>query len=312
MPLWGRMLNRGGSQHYDRGIKLFDQGQHREAIEAFQAALAEPRPSALVERLARFYLAESHSALALAELNRSKDAEIGEDTLENLKAAIALTPHYPDLHFHLGMAYARCKQWENAIAAFDTALRINPAFARAHLQRGIVLYKSGQHEEGLLSVEKAVGLSTKFRGDLLDEARQAHRTRDAKTVIAVLERMAIEEENEALYHARIALDLFRQGMLDKAAEEYRQALVHAPNYADLRNQLGVTLYAARRDEEAVAEFARAVAINPRYVEARLNQGLALQRLGRTSEAATEFKMVLQIDPGNQVALEGLEAVEGRV
>jgi tetratricopeptide (TPR) repeat protein len=306
MAMWGRMLGRGGrSPHYDRGIRLFDQGLYEQAIEAFRLALEEPRGGALIERLARFYLAESHSALALAQITNRAE----ERAIDNLRQAISISPNYADLHYHLGCAYLNQNEIALSVPAFERALEINPGYARARLQLGIALYRLGQHTEGLDAVEAAAALDPTMNQSLLGQARQADAREDRDAALGFLQRVGETDGDEALFHARLALDLFRRGMLSEAIDEYKQALAINPNYADLRNQLGVTLYAAHRDEEAIVEFAHALRINPRYVEARLNHGLALQRLGRRGDAHAEFTTVLTFDPENQVAQEGLQALE---
>jgi tetratricopeptide (TPR) repeat protein len=300
------MFNRSGrSQHYDRGIRLFDQGLYEQAIGEFKLALTESRGGALIERLARFYLAESYSALALTQMSHPS----ANRAVDNLKAAITISPNYADLHYHLGMAYLNQNEPREALPCFQKALEINPAYARAILQYGITRYLIGDRAIGLDAAEQAASLDPQMLRKYVEEARRADADGDTSGAMIRLRRMGETEGDEAMYHARLALDLFRRGMLDEAIEEYHQALAIAPNYADLRNQLGVTLYAARRDDEAITQFARALSINPRYIEARINHGLALHRSGHISEARAEFATVLEQDPGNQVALEALQMAE---
>lgn len=305
MAMWGRMLGRGGrSQHYDRGIRLFDQGLYEQAIEAFRDALGEPKGGPLLERLARFYLAESFSSLALSQMAHGAP----DEAAQNLREAISLSPNYADLHYHLGCVCLNRGEGAEAVAAFDRALEINPHYARACLFRGVALYQVGRTREGLASAERAVALDSSLKGGLLEQAKTADARGDRETAIQFLRQMGEADADDALFHARLALDLFRRGMYREAAAEYRQALAVNPNYADLRNQLGVTLHASGDNEGAVEEFAYALRINPRYVEARLNRGLSLRRLGREDDARADFNAVLDIDPENQAAQEYLNAV----
>jgi len=305
--MWGRMLGRGGrNKRYDDGIKFFDQGLYEQAIKAFQAALSEPGSGPLLERLARFYLAESHSALALSQIQRSG----GDGAIPNLLEAIALNPKYADLYFHLGTAYLNQNDPQAAADALRRAVGINPKYARARLFLAVALYEIGDRENGLTEASEALTLEPTLAARFLEEARDAHGRGDFGSVPRLLRKMAETDNDDAFFHARLALDLFRRGMHDEAANEYRQALAIKPGYADLRNQLGVTLYAGGRDEEAVAEFAQAVSINPKYIEAHLNHGLALARLGRTEEARAAYDAALALDPANTVAQENLAALRG--
>jgi Tfp pilus assembly protein PilF len=107
----------------------------------------------------------------------------------------------------------------------------------------------------------------------------------------------------------MAHDLYRRDQYSEAAAEYRRALVLKPGYADLRNQLGVTLYALGDNAGAVEQFSHALEINPRYLEARVNRGIALRRLQRFDEARADFHAVLDQQADHQAAREQLEALD---
>lgn len=301
MPMWGRMLGRGRSQHYDRGIRLFDQGMHEQAIEAFEEALNE-KHDALSRRLARFYLAESHSALAAACIARGAHGR-AESALRD---ALAINPQYADLHYQLGLVLLRQDRAGDAILPLRHAIDINPRYAKALLQLGVALYAHGDRAGGLRRVEEAIALDDAFDKTPLAEARAADRTGDTPAALLHLRRIGETDVDDIAFHAKLAVDLFRRGMHAEAVEEFQQALAINPDYADLRNQLGVTLFASGRDAEAEAEFARAVAINKGYTEAHVNRGLVLLRMQRADEARASFEKALELDPDNAVAREHLE------
>jgi len=314
--LWGRMLGRGAGKNedYDEGIRLFDQGLYEQAIASFRQALNAPNCGPLTERLARFYLAEAHCAFALACMAQSGSTVPTDDkVVDNLRAAIALSPNYADLHYHLGTALLSRAEYAEALLPLQRALAINPEYARATLAVGIAYYGLAQYDDAFARAEEALTLDPTFRRSSLHEARVAHRSSEPSRALAALRRIGdSEREDDSAFHARLALDLYRRGMYPEAADEYRQALAINPNYADLRNQMGMTLYAMHRDTEATVEFLRALEINPRYIEARLNLGLAYARLGRGEDARTAFQAVLDADLSNAAALTALAALEDRL
>lgn len=69
----------------------------------------------------------------------------------------------------------------------------------------------------------------------------------------------------------------------------REAATREPQYADVRNLLGVGLSLAGELEAALGEFSRAVELNPGYVEAHLNRAIVLNDLGRFAEAQEAFR-----------------------
>ncbi len=118
----------------------------------------------------------------------------------------------------------------------------------------------------------------------------------------------------------------RQGLAEKAIQQYRKAIAVNHNYGDAHHRLGVLLSATGRHEEALPmlrraallkpgsavihndlgfellfhhawveaeqEFRRAVQILPRYPRAHVNLGLALSQQGRFDDALAAFLEVL--------------------
>ena len=303
MALWGNLLGLGRSPHYDQGIRFFDQGLHEQAISCFERALGARGGDGLSERLARFYLGEAHAALAQTCLqnNRPDRAEAA------LLAALDINPGYADLHYYLGIARLATEDLDAAITSLSRALEINPRYAKAHLYLAVALYQSGDGAGALRRAAEALALDDAFPKNLLAAARAAHEQADHDAALCHLKAIADADVDDIAFHAKLAHDLFRRGLYDEAAGELRAALALNPGYADLRNQLGVALYAAGQDEPAETEFKNALAINPRYVEAHVNRGMALLRLNRPAEAQAAFTSAIVLDPDNVPARDALRA-----
>jgi tetratricopeptide (TPR) repeat protein len=93
-------------------------------------------------------------------------------------------------------------------------------------------------------------------------------------------------EREAVERARRA---FERRDYASALVDFRQALEHFPNYADIRHLCGLCLSLLGQPEAALLEFDRALKLNDQYVEAHLNRALVLNELGRFEEAAAAFE-----------------------
>src|SRR5690242_14298138 len=130
MSMLGKMLGFGRNEHYDKGIRLFDQGLYEEAVaELVLACRANGgRPDEMTERLCRFYTAEAYAHLGHAALKNRQ----WERAQECFREALERHPHYADLHFHLALAYRATGVLDAALASLEEALAINPRFAKAH------------------------------------------------------------------------------------------------------------------------------------------------------------------------------------
>jgi hypothetical protein len=86
--------------------------------------------------------------------------------------------------------------------------------------------------------------------------------------------------HSAVAHYNLGTALTVAGRLDKAADEYREALHIDPVYANAHNNLGNVLLALRQFDEAIREFAEVVRLQPESAAAKKNLAAAYAAAGR--------------------------------
>ena len=143
---------------YLMGGLLFAEEKHAEALEHLQRAeKAQPRLPNLHLQIGHIFMkmkkwgdaerafrqaldidpenAQGHFGLCLSFLPRRRDLEAAQEAL----TAVGLLYHYPQAHFHLGVALHRVGYLDRAVEALGVALSQNPNFAEAH-QRLAYIY----------------------------------------------------------------------------------------------------------------------------------------------------------------------------
>ena len=85
---------------------------------------------------------------------------------------------------------------------------------------------------------------------------------------------------------------------EEAINNYKDALVTKPDYADASYNLGNVLKDLGRLEEAVKSYKKTIAIEPNYHAAQHNLGVTLQELGLFNDAAEQYEQALNIKPDN--------------
>jgi tetratricopeptide (TPR) repeat protein len=93
-----------------------------------------------------------------------------------------------------------------------------------------------------------------------------------------------------------AVDLHRQGKLDRAERLYRMAIVGQPDHFDARYWLGMLRYQQRRLAEALESIGAAVAIRPTDAAALSSLGLVQAALGCFQEALANYDSSLAVAP----------------
>jgi tetratricopeptide (TPR) repeat protein len=124
---------------------------------------------------------------------------------------------------------------------------------------------------------------------------------------------AIEQYRDALeikpddaeIHSNLGSAFVKTGKLEEAIEQYRNALEIAPDDAEARNNLGFALFKKGELEDAIVQYRKAVEIAPDDAEARSNLGFALSKKGQLEEAIAQYRKALEIAPENAGALSNL-------
>src|SRR5579863_10088931 len=183
MSMLGKMLGFGRNEHYDRAIRLFDQGLYEEALAAFESSRTQGKGDALTERLALFYTAEAHANLGQRAMKRGA----WERAEHHFQQALEIHPHYADLHFNLALALRRRLRYTEALAALNRALEINPRFAKAQFHRGLALYALGNHDEGMAAVLEAHDLEPGFGTEAFHQGMKEHESGNHTAALHALE-----------------------------------------------------------------------------------------------------------------------------
>lgn len=124
------------------------------------------------EKLARSPILRAIKGHALLATNHNNDAllllmslqEAGDlPAWQQWTAELsARHPRSPVAWYLLGDAYARLERWEEAVRAFDQALRLKPSFALALNARGVARAGQGRWEEAFEDLERVSAMAPEF------------------------------------------------------------------------------------------------------------------------------------------------------
>ena len=188
-----------------------------------------------------------------------------------LRLAIEVQPDYANAHVNLGLVLQDAKQFDDAEAAFRHALDLAPTDPDTSINMGN-LYRSTQR---------------------FDDAERAYRK--------ALE-MAPKNLN-ALYNLGLLLEELDR--LDEAESVFRLSLKIQPGQADVQNDLGNVLRDSLRPNEAEQAYRKAIALRPDYADAHCNLGMLLFEEGKQDAALAAFRRTLELAPGHPDALNSL-------
>lgn len=194
-----------------------------------------------------------------------------------LRRALALRSEAAPLHEDLGEIQAMQRHFEDAVASFQTAIRLDPRLPLARKKLGQALGALGRSDEADAALEEWF------------------------------------EQDPGRLQVAVALDHLRAGRKDEAIATLRKGLRENPDNVDALHALAQAYWG---DEERVSDIEallrKATDLAPGLVQAWIMLGLLLHESDRFEEAIACYQRAAALDPDNPVAWSGLGAGYGQI
>lgn len=225
---------------------------------------------------------------------------------------IAKQPGNERAYYGLAMICDEQGRIAEAIADYETALKLKPDYANAHSNLAHDLVASGQMEEAVAHYEEVARLESKLAdphihlGALL--VRLGRFDDAIREYGKVLQMLPSSGED----HFNLAQVYFRVGRLPEAIAQYESAVRLKPDVAEMHFRLGNARLKAEQFEAAVGDYREATRLDPRLYEAQMNLAGVLVMLNRPGEAVGVYERALQLRPGDALTKENLDRAKAQV
>jgi len=184
-------------------------------------------------------------------------------------------PNVPLLFNILGACYKALGQLENASKMFKNAFTLQPNYAEAHFNHGVVARAMGEVVLASESYKNAI--------ILLPNYPDAHNNL-----------------------GNVFKDL---GRLEEAIECYEWAITYKPEFAEAHNNLGIVQSDMGQFNLSLKSYETAISINPAYVDALFNLAITNKQLGNKSLSVKILVKVLKLNPDYVLAHRNLSEVK---
>ena len=164
--------------------------------------------------------------------------------------------------YNRGEKLRKSQRYEEAIAAYNQAIKIKPDYSEAWYAKASLLYQLQRYEEAVVAYEKIIQI----------QPEEAHAWFVRGWILGELQRF---EKAIASYDKAIEID----GNLDEAWF-YR----------------GKTLEKCKRYEDAIASYDKAIQIKPDYPDAWYNKACCYTLLGNVSIAIETLQKAIEFNP----------------
>jgi Tfp pilus assembly protein PilF len=214
------------------------------------------------------------AAILLCAMLATKQIGYWKDSETLFRHVIEVTKNNYLAYHCLGVAVSAQGRADEAMAHYEAALQINPAYGEAHNNLGIELATRGKIDEAMIHFRDAVRFSPGL----------------------------------ASAHSNLGMALASRGHLREAVKEYEESLRLKPDNPQVHSNLGNALDEQGRTQEAIAQYVEALRLEPNSAEIHVNLGMTLARIGKHDEAIAHFNEALRIKPDYLPAQRQLQAI----
>lgn len=237
------------------------------------------------------------------------------------------------------------KNFEEALAAYDQAITIDPTNMTFHSNKAAVYLTSKQYDQCIEACLKAVEVGKENRASFEDRAKAYARAAKAyqkkgdlgkaiemcnqaqlesydsatQRLLKTLElekkkadKFAYQDDAKAEEAKQKGNDFFRAQQWPQAVEQYEEAVKRAPKNAAIRNNLAAALCKIMDFNGAVRQIEEALAIDPKYTKAYARKGDIEMYRKEFHKAMDSYNMGLSIEPDNKACLEGLSKCKAAI
>jgi protein O-mannosyl-transferase len=218
-----------------------------------------------------------------------------DEAIRQYQEALRLNPGFAQAHNNLGAALEKKGHTDEAIRQYQEALRLKADYAEAHNNLGIVFFQQSRTDEAIPQFKEAIGL----KPDLAEAHYNLGAALDQKGQMDEASREYQEavrlQPDYAHAHYNLGVALGQKGQVGEATHHYQEAIRLKPDYAEAYNSLGIVFYQQSRTDEAIRQFREAIGLKPNFAEAHNNLGMALSSKGHLDEAVSQIQEALRLE-----------------
>ena len=278
------------------GDIYYQQENYTQARAFLDTAIAlEPSQPLYLQR------AETFIKLGNAEAARRDLSLAGIETGTDNAGAFSVQSALANQYYEQGMTLLSQKKTDEAFDSFNEAILLNPNFAEAYIQKGLIFYDNADYTAAINNFSRAQQLQPKSGAALyvVKAYLATSQTSKATEQYRAVDTTSFDKEAHRLYQDVSALlaqhyvDQANQkvtgGQVDEALSLLQQAVDVDPSSGEAYGYLGAVYFNKKNYEAAIAAYDRAIELTPRR-QYYLNRGAARTEMGDLEGAFADMSV----------------------
>ena len=199
-----------------------------------------------------------------------------------------------ETYFRRGDTNYATGQHREAIAAYDTAIRLRPDFANAYVNRGLAKEKLGQHEAAIIDYSRAIELNPSLASPYNNRGNAKSKLEQYFAAIEDLDTAVRLKPDYAIAYVNRGSAKSRLGHPTAALEDFAIAIEFDPDLAEAYRNRGVTKASQMQPADAIADFTAAIQRDAKCPNAYYSRGVAHFTMGQIQEAKSDLQTALEL------------------
>jgi eukaryotic-like serine/threonine-protein kinase len=244
------------------------------------------------------------TAFQSAETFRKQPNDAGLDAaISEYKMAVQLDSRFAMAHAKLAQAYGHYSVIRRSAAALDlargncqVALMLDPDLMDAHLAQALIFQYSGNEQEALHEIARALSLDPSNPTTLIWQAQIYTRLNRWEEAEKTFHRILKDHPNNWLAYNELAYGLEGQARYQEAVKAFRAASLAAPKNSMALSNLGGEFLQVGEFAEALETLKKGLAVDPDSDQAAAYTSLALRYQGKYDQALPFARKAVELNP----------------
>ena len=219
-----------------------------------------------------------------------------EDAIKAYNNAIKLDPNNISAYNGKGNAYDDLKMYKEAIKAYNMAIKLDPNNTLAYINKGIALKNQDKHDEALKLYDLAIKINpydTKAfncKGNALDDLKKFREAIKNYDISIKI------NPNDPAVHINKGISLYHFEKYEEAIKSFNHAIKLDPNDIFAYINKGKSLKNLKKYQDAIKSYDIAIKLNPQDPSSYNNKGNALDDLKQYKEAIKSYDIAIKLNP----------------
>lgn len=206
-----------------------------------------------------------------------------------------------------GNAFLQTGAYERALADYMEAIRLDPNYAQAFIDRGAAYYMKKEFEKAVADESEAIRLNTTNSAAFSNRAAAYSKLKRVD--------LALADDNEAIrrdpgmadYYDNRGLTYAALHDYDRAIADFDEAIRREPRASYLTNR-GDSYQYKKDYDRAIADYDAALKLDPKSSTTYNNRGAAYRSKNDLDRAIANYEQAVRLDPRDDMAADNLKTV----